>query len=79
MKYFILAGWSNYLNKVVYWSEQDETAYTGWTEELPGATILDQHWLEYILDDSELKFKSKRLDVVDLKKIEVKLGEWENV
>ena len=77
MKYFVVAGWSEYKNKVVYFHLGDDSYYTGWSEHYTDATILDKDLLDFAKNVIEQESVSWR--VKDIKKIEVKLGEWEDI
>lgn len=77
MKYYVVAGWSEYKNKVVYFHLGDQTEYTGWSEHYTDATIFDERLFEFA--ERAISKECVAWSVGDLKKIEVKLGEWENL
>ena len=80
MKCFVLAGWSKKEHRVMYWYECYDSYYSGFKTDYSEASILTNENLKYILED-HIDFWPDCMyyEIIDLKKIEVKLGEYVNV
>lgn len=76
MKYFIYAGWDPHENREVYFHLGDDSQYTSWQGRFENATIFKN---EYYLFTDLVESEAENDGIVDIKRIEVKLGEWENV
>lgn len=77
MKYFIYSGWFPFINKEVYFHFGDDSQWTGWHTYFHRATIFKYD--RERLFTNFVKSKAEDLGIVDIKRIEVKLGEWEDV